>query len=984
MTPSNDLKSIFSEALARADGPERSEYLDGACAADPSLRAQVQELLDAHGRAGDFLATPPETPRDEAPRGPETTDEVDPDATTSSNTKSYAAIPSASGRAIDEGPGSRIGPYLLLSKLGEGGMGTVFLAAQEVPVRRKVALKVIKAGMDTAQVVARFEAERQALAILDHPNIARVYDAGATDSGRPFFVMEPVEGAPITRFADSARLSPRERLELFVPVCRAIQHAHQKGIIHRDIKPSNVLVTLVDGRPVPKVIDFGIAKATDRLGAEATMLTQDGAIVGTPEYMSPEQAGLGGLDIDTRTDVYSLGALLYELLVGTTPLDRASLRRTALEAILRRVREEEPPRPSLRLDDSGDALPGLSSSRSTEPARLRRLVRGDLDWIVMKALEKDRARRYETPEALAQDIGRHLQGDPVEAGPPSASYRLGKLARKYRGQLVGAALLAASLVLGTTISVWQAIRANVALGETRKAQALTTRALERSDREKERAEGVTDLLVTTLGRADPGRAGSEVKVVDVLDRLRDDLDGPTRVSPELRAALLDALGKVYEGLGLPAKSEPIFLELVADRRKTLGPDNPATLSAQVHLAVAQTMRGRWKDALPAIEEAADRIEARLGPRHHDTLRARNAQADALRASGRLEEAVALFAANLKNAEAGVDPDARIVTITRSNLASAYLQASRPGDAVPLLERGLLLSEARFGEGHADVIGIRNTLAVTYQGLGRSADAIRLHEANLRLLPAKFAPDHPLTLAVRANLAGAYSRSGQPERAIPLAKELLTIYEAKYGLDHERTTTQRVNLAVMNLAAGRPAEAVTLLEPTLPRVLAKNGGDHPDAVQVQFVLARAYELGGQFEKAEPIHRAFLRSLRQSKQAIKPDLALALGGLGQNLCGQKKYAEAEPFLRESISLDQRRDDDPNRFLGRMMLGEALEGQKKYAEAEPFLLEGYEGLKALEGRLPPHARARLIVASNTLARIYDALGQPEKAALWQARSR
>ena len=349
------------------------------------------------------------------------------------------------------------GKYKLLEALGEGGMGAVFMAQQTQPVKRVVALKLIKLGMDSKQVLARFEAERQALALMDHPNIAKVLDAGTTDSGRPFFVMELVKGVPITRFCDERQLSPRQRLELFIPVCQAIQHAHQKGIIHRDIKPTNVLVALYDDRPVPKVIDFGVAKATGLQLTDASLMTGFGAIVGTPEYMSPEQAQLNQLDIDTRSDVYALGVLLYELLTGTTPIDRKRLGQGALFEVLRIIREEEPPRPSTRLSTS-DALASIAATRATEPAKLAKLMRGELDWIVMKCLEKDRSRRYETANGLAHDLERYLADEPVEACPPSSTYRLRKLAGKYKKALATAAafvvLLVAGVVTSTLLAVW--------------------------------------------------------------------------------------------------------------------------------------------------------------------------------------------------------------------------------------------------------------------------------------------------------------------------------------------------------------------------------------------------------------------------------------------------------------------------------------------------------------------------------------------------
>jgi serine/threonine protein kinase len=357
-----------------------------------------------------------------------------------------------------------IGPYKLLQQIGEGGMGVVYMAEQQQPLRRKVALKIIKPGMDSAQVIARFEAERQALAMMDHQNIAKVFDAGTTDTGRPYFVMELVHGVPITKFCDNNQLTPRERLALFVPVCQAIQHAHQKGIIHRDIKPSNVLVTMYDDKPVPKVIDFGVAKAIEQRLTERTLFTQFGVFVGTFEYMSPEQAEMNALGVDTRSDIYSLGVLLYELLTSTTPLQRERLGRAALDELVRLIKQEEPPRPSLRLSSS-DNLPKIAAARKTEPARLSKLVRGEIDWIVMKCLEKDRSRRYETANALARDVERYLHDEPVEASPPSAGYRLRKFARKYRLAVTVAAMFVLLLVTGVIVSTWQAVRAMRAEGE---------------------------------------------------------------------------------------------------------------------------------------------------------------------------------------------------------------------------------------------------------------------------------------------------------------------------------------------------------------------------------------------------------------------------------------------------------------------------------------------------------------------------------------
>jgi serine/threonine protein kinase len=430
--PQPALRAIFCEALDCQTPHEQAAYLDQACQGRAELRARVEALLRANAEASGFLGEPAANP---TPPGGEAA--------------------AADALRLAEGPGTVIGPYKLLEQIGEGGFGVVFMAEQTQPLRRKVALKIVKPGMDTRQVVARFEAERQALARMDHPHIARVLDAGATDTGRPYFVMELVRGIPITDFCDANRLTPRQRLELFIPVCQAVQHAHQKGIIHRDLKPSNVLVTLHDGTPVVKVIDFGIAKALGEPLTDKTLFTGFAQMLGTPRYMSPEQAELSGLDVDTRSDIYSLGVLLYELLTGTAPLDRERLRGVGYDELRRLIREEEPPRPSARVSTLGEAAVTVSANRQSDPKQLSRFLRGELDWIVMKALEKDRSQRYETASALAADVQRYLAHEPVEACPPSALYRFRKFARRYRGMLLTAAAVVTVLAVSIAL-IWRA------------------------------------------------------------------------------------------------------------------------------------------------------------------------------------------------------------------------------------------------------------------------------------------------------------------------------------------------------------------------------------------------------------------------------------------------------------------------------------------------------------------------------------------------
>ncbi|MEX0820259.1 MAG: serine/threonine-protein kinase, partial [Pirellulaceae bacterium] len=520
--PVRSNRAIYLAALDVVDEQDRLAFLEQACAGDPERRRALERLLAAHGECA-------ANPMDEAVKQLGPAETLGPEADPS------LEFDVSSHPVIDR--------YKLLEQIGEGGMGAVFMAQQSEPIRRKVALKLIKAGMDSREVIARFQAERQALAMMDHPNIAHVLDAGTTAEGRPYFVMELVRGVPITEYCDSNRLSINDRLRLFIDVCRAVQHAHQKGIIHRDLKPTNVMVTLHDGTPVVKVIDFGVAKALDQELAERTLFTQFSQMVGTPLYMSPEQAEMSGLDIDTRSDVYSLGVLLYELLTGTTPFDKETFSKAGFDGMRRIIREEEPSRPSHKLSTlEAQLLSTVSSRRNLDPRQLAWSLRRELDWIAMKALEKDRNRRYESASALAADIQRYLDDEPVHACPPSVRYRMKKAAARHRGALIAALLVLTVLLGGTTASIWQAVRAGharrLADERSRDAQAqqqIAERQTRLAQSERDRASRANQRAQTLLYTSDM-KLASDAIINDDLPRATELLQRhvPERADPDLR------------------------------------------------------------------------------------------------------------------------------------------------------------------------------------------------------------------------------------------------------------------------------------------------------------------------------------------------------------------------------------------------------------------------------------------------------------------
>jgi hypothetical protein len=866
----------------------------------------------------------------------------------------------------------------------------VYLAQQTEPVRRAVAVKVIKAGMDSKAVLARFEAERQALALMDHPNIAKVLDAGTTDGGRPFFVMELVKGTPITQFCDERRLTPRERLELFVPVCQAVQHAHQKGVIHRDLKPSNVLVALYDDRPTPKVIDFGVAKAAGQTLTEKTLMTGFGAVVGTPEYMSPEQASMNNLDIDTRSDVYSLGVLLYELLTGATPVDRKRLGKAALLEILRIVREVEAPRPSAKLSTS-DTLPSVAACRGTESGKLSKLMRGELDWVVLKALEKDRTRRYETANALGRDIQRYLADEVVEARPPSTAYRLKKFVRRHKGQVLVAGLVLFVLLAGMAGTTWQALRAeqaradeasqraaaeenerraNAAADGERRAKldaqekeklALAAADKERAarreeERQRQFAEAISRFvrdnflaLTSVEGQDRFGGAGKEALSKDttlreLLDRAAAKLRACNDLDPRTEAELCWIVGVNYRAVGEATKAIGFLERAVQLRSDLLGRDHAATLNAMDSLAVAYSAGGKWDLALPLSEESLKLHKAKLGPEHPDTLISSRNLALAYLHAGKVDLALALCEEALKLSKATLGPE-HLETLRGMNcLAAAYRAAGKYDLALPLLEESLKLHKARLGPEHHYTLRTMGMVAVAYQEAGKPDLALPLLEETLRLTKAKLGPDHPDTLRSMNNLAGAYQEAGKLNLALPLLEEALKLHKARLGPEHAHTLKNMNNLAVAYQADGKRDLALPLFEETLRLRKARLGPDHPDTLRSMGDLAVAYQDVGKPDLALPLFEEALRLTKAKLGPDHPDTLRSMNRLAVSYWKMKHLDKSIPLFEDLLKRYKAKlgRDHPDTVNSVANLGVNYNDAGRLKEAIALLEEAHQGTK------------------------------------------
>jgi len=910
-------EKIFYEALTKSPG-QRDAFLRNACGEDQKLYNRVEALLQANDVKDNFLQSPVLDSKITLDNPPHI-----------------------------ESPGTVIGRYKLLEKIGEGGMAVVYMAEQEKPIRRQVALKIIKLGMDTKSVIARFEAERQALALMDHPHIARVFDAGATETGRPYFVMELVRGLSITEYCDQNNLNTEERQSLFIQVCSAVQHAHQKGIIHRDIKPTNVMVTKHEGRPIPKVIDFGIAKATNQRLTEKTLFTRYAQMIGTPAYMSPEQAEMSDLDIDTRTDIYSLGVLLYELLTGTPPFSEEELRQAGYLEIQRIIREQEPTKPSTKLSTLGDTLAEVARQRGSTPGLLRKSVRGDLDWIVMKALEKQRNRRYDTAAELAADINRHLNNEPVQAAAPGFLYRARKFARRHRiGVLVTLLVsLAICVILSalsvSTVLIWREQgRTRRAFEKEQKALKYETQARMLAERQTRISQAVVDFLNNDLlASVDPSRAlGRQVMVIDVLNAASENIKGRFQNEPLVEASIRRTLGSTYKALGNYTAAEAHYERNLYINIEQLGQEHNNTLTSMGDLAELYRLQGKLDQAESLYEKLLEISPRVLGAEHPHTL------------------------------------------VFMNNFALVCHQKGRHEQAEELYLKTLEIRKQQLGEEHPNTLACMNNLGGLYYDMGQYQKAETIQLETLEIHKRVLGREHPDTLMLMSNIAALYMAQGKYEKAKSLFLTILPIQKRVMGAEHPGTMTTTNNLAHVYRYQKRHDQAEPLYEQVLEVNTRKLGEEHQYTMATMNNLGELYRAQKRYDESEELHtRAYKLKVRVLGRE-HPDTLAAMNNLAGLYQDQSRYDDAEKMHLETLEISKRLlgEEHPNTLSTMNNLAMFYMFQHEFQKAETLHLRTFE----LRQQVLRPGHPYTVRTIRHLVDLYTAWDKPEEAQKWRTR--
>lgn len=854
------------------------------------------------------------------------------------------------------GPGTVIGRYKLLEEIGEGGMAVVYMAEQLEPIHRKVALKIIKLGMDTRQVIARFEAERQALAMMNHPNVAKVLDAGATDTGRPYFVMELVKGVSITEYCDKNRLSTQERLNLFVQVCNAVEHAHQKGIVHRDLKPSNIMITLHDGTPVPRVIDFGISKATNQRLTEKTLFTRYSQMVGTPEYMSPEQAEMSGLDVDTRTDIYSLGVLLYELLTGALPFDPETLRSVGFAEMQRTIIEDEPPRPSARLSSLGEGAEEIAKRRRTQAVLLAKRLRNELELIPLKAMRKDRTRRYRSAAELADDVRNYLQGTPLIAGPESSIYKLRKFVHRKRALVTGVSVVAVALLAGTIVSTLFAIIAH---------------------RQARVALAINDFLCDDLlASADPWIGRIEgTSLISFLDAASKRLEGRFAYEPVIEASIRLTLGSTYWHLGRFKEAEVHLKRCLDIHRNQLDRDDYDTLVCMRELGRVYHGLGRNDLAEPLLVEALDGMRRTLKPEDGTLLYCMGWLSWLYKEQGRYEEAEKLQTEALEVIQRKLGAEHPWVPSFMYSIGAIYQAQQRFDEAEKLITKALDISRRTRGDLGIETLNIITQLGSLRLDQGRYQDAERLMTEALNGRREVLGQDHPDTFSSINALGLLYRRQGKLNQAEKLLVECYNKAREVLGEENQSTIKYSADLGILYYRQGKIKEAQTLVFKALDILRRILGKENPATLGLMYDVGLWYL---DFDSDVEADKLLVEALEGRRRVLGEDHPDTQATMGAVHFMRNEYEKGEPLLIKAMEKERLVEDRESPPFIMYCLALLYHRQGRYDKAEPLLTEFLEVSQSVLSRGHPDT----VAAMNELIKLYDTWGKPQEAEKWRAK--